>query len=122
MGPLQFCIGSQKLLANRDLEISDASEEKIGKSLSVYPKDETPYDLGEVSFHSGWTFHRAGPNRTNDMRAVMTMIMIADGVRHQPQRDNQRGEAERFLPGIAVGEVIASPLNPIMYSQAQDEV
>jgi ectoine hydroxylase-related dioxygenase (phytanoyl-CoA dioxygenase family) len=117
MGPLQFCIGSQRMLANRDLEISDESEEKIGRSLSDYSKDETPYDFGEVSFHSGWTFHRAGPNQTNDMRAVMTVIIIADGVRHQQHRASQEGEAARFLPGIAEGEVIASPLNPIMYSE-----
>lgn len=115
MGPLQFCIGSQQIIANRDMEISDASEEKIGRSLADFPKDETGYDLGEVSFHSGWTFHRAGPNNTDRMRAIMTMIMIADGVRYQPTRSGHEAEAARFLPNVAVGSVIDSPLNPLMY-------
>jgi len=114
MGPLQFCVGSQQISVNRDLEISDASEEKIGRSLRDFPKDETPYALGEVSFHSGWTFHRAGPNNTDRMRAIMTVIMLGDGVRYQPQRPGHEAEAARFLPDVGVGEVIDSPLNPVM--------
>jgi hypothetical protein len=89
MGSLLFYIGSQRMLANRDLEISDESEEKIGRSLSDYPKDETSYNFGEVSFHSDLPFHRAGPNQGNEMCAVMTVIIIADGVRHQQHRASQ---------------------------------
>ena len=27
-----------------------------------------PFDAGEISFHSGWVFHRAGANTTDRMR------------------------------------------------------
>ena len=60
MGPLSLCIGSHKLLKNRHLAISDDSEEKIGRTLHDYAKFVDPFALGDVSFHSGWTFHRAG--------------------------------------------------------------
>jgi ectoine hydroxylase-related dioxygenase (phytanoyl-CoA dioxygenase family) len=33
-----------------------------------------PFDAGEISFHSGWVFHWAGANRSEEMRKVMTII------------------------------------------------
>lgn len=117
MGPLSFCIGSQTILDNRDLAISDDSEEKIGRSLKDYPKDESPFDLGEVSFHSGWTFHRAGPNSTDQMRSVMTIIYIEDGMRvGQPKNSNQENDKQNFFPGTKVGDIAATPKNPLIYS------
>lgn len=116
MGPLAFCIGSQKILAHRDLEISDQSEALIETNLKNYPKDVTPYELGEVSFHAGWTFHRAGPNQTDQMRRVMTIIMMEEEMRLiEPQREHQRIDRETWLPGADVGEVIDTPLNPLIY-------
>ena len=35
-----------------------------------------PYQLGEVSFHAGWTFHRADGNATFMPREVFTIIYI----------------------------------------------
>lgn len=116
MGPLSFCVGSQSILAGRDLGISDESEEKINRSLKDFPKDETPYDLGEVSFHSGWVFHRAGPNTTDRVRGVMTMIYLEDGIRLiEPKHDHHRLDWEMWLPGAEVGEVVDTPLNPVVY-------
>lgn len=116
MGPLQFAIGSQRLPIGRDLEISDESERLIGAKLSDLPKDETPYDLGEVSFHAGWSMHRAGPNRTSQMRGVMTVIYIdADMRLAAPANRNQEKDARVWAPGIPVGEVMASPLNPVLW-------
>ena len=34
------------------------------------------FELGEVSFHKGWLYHRAGPNKSNSMRKVMTIIFM----------------------------------------------
>lgn len=118
MGPLAFCIGSQQLLAHRDVAISDESEQKISRSLKDYPKDETVYDLGEVSFHAGWTFHRAGPNNTDAMRGVMTVIYMADGMKvAQPKNQAQQNDWARWLPGAQLGEVIDTPLNPLIWSE-----
>ena len=118
MGPLSFCRGSQRIHANRDLAISDESETRIGESLKDYPIDVTPFKLGDVSFHRGWTFHRAGPNKTQEMRAVMTVIMMEDGIRvAKPQRQAQENDWKAFIPGIAIGEVAASPMNPVIYRE-----
>lgn len=122
MGPLSFCIGSHKLLKNRNLSISDESEQKIGRTLHDYPKEVEPFALGEVSFHSGWTFHRAGPNLSDRMRAVMTIIYMEDGMRvAPPKNENQKRDWDRWLPGAKIGEPIDTPLNPVIYS-ARTEV
>lgn len=122
MGPLAFCVGSHKILANRDLAISDESEQKIERSLKAYPKAESAYELGEVSFHAGWTFHRAGPNATDQMRGVMTVIMMEDGIRLiAPERRQHESDAQRWCPGVEIGDVIDSPLNPVIYSRVRDD-
>lgn len=119
MGPLSFCIGSQRILTNRDMAISDDSEVRISRSLKDYPKDETPFDWGEVSFHRGWTFHRAGPNTTEQMRGVMTIIYMEDGMRvAKPKNESQQRDWDRWLPGAQLGEIIDTPLNPVIYRRS----
>ena len=116
MGPLSFSVGSQTLLTGRDLAISDESEEILGRSLKDYPVDESTYALGEVSFHAGWTFHRAGPNSSGKTRGVMTVIYFADGTPlAEPENKFQQDDWERWLPGAKLGEVIDTPLNPVIY-------
>lgn len=119
MGPLQFAVGSQNIMEHRNLGISDESEQQIGRSLKDYPRDEGAYALGEVSFHSGWTFHRAGPNRTTTMRKVMTVIYMEDGIRvAAPKNSNQERDLEVWMPGAEVGEVVDTALNPVLYRRA----
>ena len=66
---------------------------------------EEPFALGDVSFHSGWTFHRAGPNRTGRTREVMTVIyMDADMRLAAPRNRNQEIDRETWCPGAAWGE------------------
>lgn len=64
MGPLAFAKGSQKFAFGRDLPISDESETALEKELAEhdFPLVQAPFNLGDVSFHTGWTFHRAGAN------------------------------------------------------------
>jgi ectoine hydroxylase-related dioxygenase (phytanoyl-CoA dioxygenase family) len=75
-GPLAFFAGSHREPFGRDLEISDESEQRISAHLKTknFPLFEEPFALGDVSFHLGWTFHRAGQNRSNKPRSVMTVI------------------------------------------------
>ena len=77
---------------------------------------ETAFELGDVSFHRGWVFHRAGPNNTDRMRGVMTIIMMEDGIRKRSVRPSHANEAEHFLPGVGEGEVVATHLNPVIFS------
>lgn len=118
MGPLAFSIGSHHLDYGRDLEISDESEARLQQALAAYPVDEGPFLLGDVSFHSGWTFHRAGPNITNRPREVMTTIYMDEEMRLiEPRNKNHILDTARWCPGIRPGERIASPLNPVLYSR-----
>ena len=118
MGPLEFSPGSHQIVEGRDLEISDESEAAIQQKLRVtdFKHVIEAFDLGEVSFHSGWVFHRAGANTTDRMRKVMTVIyMDKDMVLKNPENKNQINDWNTWCPGAKVGEVIHSPLNPIIY-------
>ncbi|HEY3281894.1 MAG TPA: phytanoyl-CoA dioxygenase family protein [Armatimonadota bacterium] len=118
MGPLAFSVGSHLYRNGRDLEISDESEARISKALleQGLPHDEAPYDLGELSFHLGWTFHHAGGNRTQIPRRVMTVIYMEDGIcLAEPRNKNQVNDWNTWLTGAKVGEPIDTPLNPVLF-------
>ena len=120
MGPLEFSAASHAIVEGRELEIGDQSEEVLQKKLRVTDFQHViePFDMGEVSFHSGWVFHRAGANRTNEMRKVMTIIyMDRDMVLKNPDNINQQNDWETWCPGAKIGEIINTPLNPILYSK-----
>jgi ectoine hydroxylase-related dioxygenase (phytanoyl-CoA dioxygenase family) len=119
MGPLEFSAGSHVIVEGRELAISDESEQLIRQKLKVtdFQHVVEPFELGEISFHSGWVFHRAGANKTSTMRQVMTTIYMDSEMKlAQPQNDNQINDWNTWCPGATVGEVIDSPLNPILYS------
>ncbi len=118
MGPLAFAVGSQNFEFGRDLEISDESEEKLQAALKEanFPLDELPFDLGEVSYHYGWTYHRAGPNTSTDPRKVMTIIYYEDGnTMIAPRNKAHEADWKSWLPGAKIGEPPATHLNPLLY-------
>lgn len=118
MGPLEFSAGSHQITEGRELSISDESEEKIRQKLRVtdFPHIVEPFDLGEVSFHSGWVFHRAGANQTDKVRKVMTVIyMDKDMILKEPENENQRNDWETWCPGASIGQEIDTPLNPVLF-------
>ncbi len=120
MGPLEFCEKSQRFQNGRDLEISDDSEMTLKDALSTFSVEASPFELGDVSFHSGWTFHRAGVNRSKQPREVMTVIYMDENMRlAAPKNKNQIADWETWCPGVQIGEVAASPLNPVLYSSAE---
>jgi ectoine hydroxylase-related dioxygenase (phytanoyl-CoA dioxygenase family) len=118
MGPLEFSAGSDKLEQGRSLKISDESEHLIDDMLraSGLPHIIEPFQSGDLSFHKGWLYHRAGANQTNQMRAVMTMIyMDKDITLKQPENENQVNDWNTWCPGAKVGEVVATELNPVLF-------
>ncbi len=117
MGPLAFSAGSHRMTEGRELQISDESERQISTLLSDggYRHVVEPFEEGEVSFHAGWLFHRAGPNRTADIRKAMTVIyMDRDMVLKEPDNLHQKIDRDVWCPGVGVGQVIDSPLNPVV--------
>ena len=118
MGPIAFAEGSHKFKKRRNLKISDESEERIKKSFMEenFPYIEEPFNIGDISFHYGWTFHRAEKNHTNQNREVMTIIYMDMDMRLKgPENENQALDRKRWCPGIEIGQIINSYQNPILY-------
>jgi ectoine hydroxylase-related dioxygenase (phytanoyl-CoA dioxygenase family) len=118
MGPLCFGRGSHEKKIARDMEISDDSERYIQDQVKKQNIDEIqePYDLGDVSFHYGWTLHRAGPNKTESPREVFTVIyMDAEMTLMEPKNSYHQADWEAFTPGTKIGEVMNDRLNPILW-------
>ncbi len=120
MGPLAFAARSHRFEYGRDLEISDESEAKIRQMLQAqnFVYVEEPYELGEVSYHYGWTFHRAGGNSSTKPRAVMTVIYMEDGSRLiKPSNKHHQPDWDAWLPGCKIGEIANSKLNPVLWKE-----
>lgn len=120
LGPVEFSAGSHQIIEGRELEIGDESELLIQQKLKVtdFKHVIETFDAGEISFHSGWVFHRAGANTTDQMRKVMTIIyMDRDMKLKQPENKNQVNDWNTWCPGAAIGEIINSPINPVLFSR-----
>ena len=118
MGPLCFGKGSHLKNMGRDLHIGDDSERRIRQMIQDNGVVEVreAFELGEVSFHSGWTLHRAGGNDTKTPRKVHTIIyMDADMRLAEPKNDFQKADRNRWTPNIEVGQVMDGPLTPVLY-------
>ncbi len=119
MGPLCFGKGSHRKHVGREIAISDESEALIAAEIKKHKIVEVfePYELGEVSFHYGWTLHRAGGNTSDTPRKVHTVIYIDQDMKlAEPRNENQRRDWEKWSPSSKVGEVMDDALNPVIYS------
>ena len=117
MGPISFAKGSHRFEYGRKFEISDESENKIKKSFSNdnYEIFEESFNLGDISFHYGWTFHRAAKNQLKKTRGVMTIIFIDSKMKlKKPENINQESDKKNWCPGIKIGDIIMSEKNPII--------
>lgn len=120
MGPLGFYARSQSVEFGRDLGISDESEDKITANMTRHGLNfvSSPFDLGEVSFHLGWTFHKAGANVSIQPRSVMTIIYMDSQMKLQPVLNPiQANDAAQWCPGILPGNLAKSSKNPLLYSR-----
>ena len=118
MGPLSFGRGSHRKRIGRDLEISEVSERHIGAAVEqqAIAEVQEPYALGDVSFHLGWTLHRAGQNVSAVCRRVFTIIYMDMDMRLAPPKNqNQQRDWETWTPSTRIGEVMDDPLNPVLY-------
>jgi len=124
MGPLAFAAGSHKAMPEQaaDLAISDKSEQLLDSLMQDFDYIDEPFSLGEVSFHSGWTCHRANGNKSVKTRAAFTIIYMQDGIRMSAVKHrNHAMDAQMWLPGINSGEIAASPINPLLFSRNAEQ-
>ncbi|MGH9213578.1 MAG: hypothetical protein ACRD2C_23315 [Acidimicrobiales bacterium] len=101
----------------RDLPIGDRSEAALEEVLADHGLAAVcePFEVGDVSYHQGWTFHRAGPNHTDEARRAMTVIYMDAAITVvEPSNDDQRGDLG-WMPGVSPGQVPDTPLNPVLY-------
>jgi hypothetical protein len=103
------------------LEISAESEQLIREAVQreKIVEVQEPFALGDVSFHLGWTLHRAGPNTTDKPRRVFTIIYMDIDMRlAKPKNKNQQVDWEGWTPSTQIGAVMDAPLNVVLYEAA----
>lgn len=119
LGPLTFAAGSHRSGYGRDLAISDESDARLDEYVADagYRIDGAPYGIGDVSFHSGWTIHRAPNNTSAAPRRVMTVIYMDAAIRvTRPTNPHQEVDLAAWLGGRPAGSVADGPLNPVLWS------
>ncbi len=120
MGPLAFAhpIEVWKLVDAVAFEKSGAGYDRgVARTFARHAVavDETPFEIGEVSFHHNLSFHTAGRNRTDRSRIVLANTYYADGARIVDAPTMVSGDWQKFMPGVGPGDVAASPLNPVCW-------
>ena len=121
MGTLQFASGTNAAGSLGDLVISQESEDHFTTVVQGRYAVTPPVSLaaGDATFHGGWTVHRAFPNTTDRMRAVMTVIWFADGTTVLGDLgEHQRNDLATWLPGCGPGDVAGGELNPVLAGDA----
>ena len=120
MGPLAFAhpIDVWKLVDAVAFEKSGTSYDRgVAETFARHnvAVDETPFEIGEVSFHHNLNFHTAARNRTDRSRVVLANTYYADGARIVDSPTMVSGDWQKFMPGVGPGDVAASPLNPVCW-------
>ncbi len=117
MGVLSFATRSHENGPLVPKHISEDSDRELRAAIEErgYAIAKQPLQAGDATFHFGWTAHAAGPNKTDRMRGVMTVIYVADGARvGELSNEHRPADLERWMPGLKPGDLIDSPLNPLL--------
>ena len=120
MGPLSFAypldvhelvnaVAFEKTGTGYDRGVSDIFSKN---NVSV---NETPFEIGEVSFHHNLNFHTASRNRTNRSRVALANTYYRDGARVIKSPTMVSGDWQKFMPNIKPGDIANSPLNPVCW-------
>ncbi len=120
MGPLGFAKGINICELVEDIPFNKFDTSYDRKIIERFRErgvqvDISPFDLGEISFHHNMNFHTAGPNWTTIPRMVLATTYFEDGARVIEAPHMVNGDWRRFMPGTEPGEVINTPLNPVLF-------
>ena len=119
MGTLSFAKGSHHYNDGRKMVISDESESYFNNWVKAQGLDVSndEFDLGDISVHTGWTVHRAGPNKTKANREAMTIIYMTEDARLlQHLTNTQKIDRDAFTPHVQQGGLLNTSLNPLLYT------
>jgi len=119
---MTFASGTHRMGDLSGLAISDASEDSLAalvedKALACHTYETVR--AGDATFHAGWTLHSAGPNPTDRVRPVMTVIYMADGMRAvEPANEQQGFDLRLWLAPTRPGELIQGDRNPLLWRRS----
>jgi ectoine hydroxylase-related dioxygenase (phytanoyl-CoA dioxygenase family) len=121
VGSMTFASGSHLQGYISKQVISDESHKTLKQYIENKGLQTVNYGemaAGDATFHSGWTLHSAPGNPTDQMREVMTIIYIADGLKiAEPDSNARKNDLAVWFPGLKAGDPAASPINPVVYSE-----
>jgi ectoine hydroxylase-related dioxygenase (phytanoyl-CoA dioxygenase family) len=119
MGSLDFVSASHREGYMAKVETGDAGNDYYAP---IIAKRKLPIvksgamAAGDATFHAGWTLHRAGPNTSDRVREVMTVIYFADGARvTECDHVHREQDLKAWLPGQKPGELAGTHINPVVY-------
>jgi ectoine hydroxylase-related dioxygenase (phytanoyl-CoA dioxygenase family) len=123
VGSMTFASGSHRKGYVSKLEISDQSHKTLKDYIEHEGMPTVDYGAmkaGDATFHAGWTLHSAPGNPTLKTREVMTVIYVADGSHVlTPDTNARKTDLRTWMPGLEAGDLIDSPLNPLMYQSTK---
>lgn len=119
MGSLDFVSASHREGYMAKVETGDAGNdyyEPIITKRKLPVVQSGAMAAGDATFHAGWTLHRAGPNTSDRVREVMTVIYFADGARVTDcDHVHREQDLKAWLPGQKPGELAGTHINPVVY-------
>jgi ectoine hydroxylase-related dioxygenase (phytanoyl-CoA dioxygenase family) len=125
MGPLAFARGMETWRLVADVPFSKVDNSYDRRIADAFDRadvdvDNSPFAVGDVSFHHNLSFHTAGANATSISRCALANTFFADGARVVDAPTMVSGNWRKFLPGVEPGGAAASPLNPICWPAPED--
>ena len=118
VGSMTFADGSHRLGDLRGQPISADSDDEFAALIDergLRTSTHGAMTAGDATFHAGWTIHSAGPNPTDQLRTVMTVIYMADGARVLEDLTVARDlDRLRWLGGRPPGATADHELNPVL--------
>jgi len=113
--PLMDLPDSMTFLSKSHLEESGNFMSMARKGLKM--TSHGPMSPGDVTFHSGNTYHFAKKNDLSKEREVITVVFFEDGARliEEGNDPNKLVHWKRIFPGLPQGERAASPYTPVLY-------
>jgi len=118
MGTLTYASGSQREGLLGDWPIGAESQAFFADHLARKTNAQVnagAMAAGDALFHDGWVIHGSPPNCTPRLRAVMTVLFVADGTPlTAPQYPAQQHALAEWTPGQQAGEAVGSALNPLL--------
>lgn len=109
-GCLYFYPGSHKLKEKEYVDIfkNPHKPEAVKGIEQIF----IPLNAGDVTFHSGLTFHGAGQNVSDEMREGMTVIYLGDGATFDAS--DPRNATHKSCIGLKDGDKIDTQYTPLL--------